>query len=137
MPGVRTRRWGDLALDSDSVKSRVVLAYCGSGPYRYLSDLLAADPKAWFPWGYRSSQVASDVRERIAPGALVEIWEIDDTRHPTVARPMAVAMLDFVLDAGTYLAMTLRAHEGDPCVSTDEVLRGAGQGHLAFGSATS
>jgi hypothetical protein len=111
---------------------QVVLAYCSSGPYRHLAQLLAADSRAWFPWGYRSRQVSTDASSRLVPGAEVEIWEVDDTRQPISARPMIVAHLDLVLTTSDYVAMTLRCCQGEPLANEADVLREVQEGRLAF-----
>jgi hypothetical protein len=110
----------------------LVVAYCSSGPYKHLTQLLDGDRSAWFPWGYRSQQVSPQAATRLERGAIVEIWEVDDTRQPSSARPMAVAQLDFVLDTGNYLTMTLRCGQGEPIATEEAVLEEVDRGRLAF-----
>lgn len=110
----------------------LVVAYCSSGPYRHLTQLLASDTRAWFPWGYRSQQVSPQAAARLVRGAAVEIWEVDDTRQPMSARPTAMAQLNFVLDTGNYLTMTLRCGKGEPIATEEGVLEQVHRGRLAF-----
>jgi hypothetical protein len=108
----------------------LVLAYCASGPYRHLTELVEQNQGVWFPWGYRLSRVA-DVSE-LRPGRAVELWEVDDTRAPSSARPVAVATVDFVQTSADYVAVTLRCYQGEVTADAASVLRGVAEGRMVF-----
>src|SRR6266542_451182 len=107
---------------------RLVLTVCGSGPYRHVLSLLEREPAPWFPWGYRSSQLSSPALSVTDRGIQAELWEIDDTRAPSKARPLAVVEIDHVLRTRDYVAMTLRGTEAKPVLPEAVVLSEARRG---------
>jgi len=86
------------------------MAYCADGPYRHLRTLLDARPHTWFPWGYTKRRIEPNVDVR--RGTEVEVWEVDDTRDPRKAEPVAICDVDFISETADYLALTLRTHPG-------------------------
>ena len=63
-------------------------------------------------------------------GALVEVWEVDDTRAPRTASFLMSGRLDFVARTGDYLPMTFwRVHESDgPDLNCEMALEAARRG---------
>jgi hypothetical protein len=99
---------------------RLIATYCSQGPFRHVRTLLER-PSSWFPWGYRSERVQQGLR--VQRGQLIELWEVDDTRRPTDATPIAVAEVDYVTHAEGYLALTLHRRDGlAPRVPRSQVL---------------
>src|SRR4051794_2733529 len=85
---------------------RFLGVYCGSGPYRHTRRLLEDHRADWFPWGYKMP------RQRILDldlqaGDEMELWEVDDSRRPSAARPAVVGVVDYVSATDGYLALTL------------------------------
>jgi hypothetical protein len=99
--------------------SRFVGTYCASGPYRHVRGVLAQQSHAWLPWGYRLGQDAASAL-RITPGDQIELWEVNDTRAPRSAVPVAVLTVDFVSVSSEYLALTLQQARSLAPLSTEQ-----------------
>jgi hypothetical protein len=114
-------------------ESRVVFGYCRSGPYRFVRQLVESQDSVWFPWGYRLSQLTSGAKSAARSGTTVELWEVDDTRMPTTAIPVATATIDFVTVADGYMPMTLKSSTGLSFMAREsDVLNAVANGNLAF-----
>lgn len=106
-----------------SAVSRLIATYCARGPYRHVRDLVSAGA-SWLPWGYRTGCVQDELE--LAPGDLVELWELDDLRAPRQAKPVCVASVDFISRTEGYLAFTLLLRSQEHClVAASEVLDAA------------
>ncbi len=110
--------------------SALILTYCASGPYRHVTELLRQKPNAWFPWGYRLAHVADP--SELKGGTAVELWEIDDTRRPSRAHPVAAGRLDLVQRTSEYVALTVRCNPGKAKADEESVLRGVAEGRMVF-----
>jgi len=113
--------------------SRVVFGYCRSGPYRFVTQLVHSQEGAWFPWGYRLSQLTAGAKSAARSGTTVELWEVDDTRKPNRAIPVATAIIDFITVADGYMPMTLKCIAGQLFTAREsDVLIEVANGNLAF-----
>jgi hypothetical protein len=112
----------------------VVAAFCARGPYRHVRELLAQTPDAWFPWGYRTCQTAiGEDNVRALRRCAIELWAVDDVREPTRAEFVAGGRVDFVVDADSYLAFTVRcAAQSRSVVEPDRVIECVREGSLLF-----
>jgi hypothetical protein len=111
--------------------ARVVLMYCADGPYRHLRASLESGSQ-WFAWGYRLKQIPPDCLDLLIPGALAEVWEVDNTREPRAATFVARVRLDFVARAEGYVPLTfwtIRNGDDQADVAAD-VVRAAQQGWM-------
>ena len=112
---------------------RLIFAVCLSGPYKHVHDLVVRDREhAWFPWGYTTHQMTDEARSAVRPGAVAELWEVDDTRSPNHAEPLSLVVIDHINRTADYFAMTLRRTEGTVRGAEQDVVSVTQAGMLAF-----
>jgi hypothetical protein len=109
-------------------RADLLFVYCADGPYRHLRRSVEQGSD-WFAWGYRGFQIDPDSFGLVRRGALVEVWEVDDTRNPRSATFLMAARLDFVAHTGEYVPMTFwRVGELDLSSTADQALGAARRG---------
>ena len=102
-------------------------AYCGSGPYRRVRELLETGAR-WIPWGYRVTPGQATALP--APGDVIELWEVDDTRSPSHAEYVASGVVDYINPADDYFAMTLEIENIAPRARESDVVWAVSQRRL-------
>jgi hypothetical protein len=95
-----------------------------------VTALIQEHADAWFPWGYRASLISDSAT--LERGRRVELWEVDDTRAPSGATPVAVGTIDYVARTSDYVALTVQCHSDLPSAPADKVLDEVAKGQLVF-----